>query len=266
MAKRLPSSLYDIKFPQLWRSSHQLMANGWRLISKRSIKSRHFTGGPSLHTGATCSKCRKRLTLLWDLDLKDPLFPDEVREGFAPASRLPFYICWQCVAASYRVTANDGIKCFKDLVETLEEDETPFQDSPRELPRRAIGFEAIPSTILGLLLLEGNIGLDAMDKPARQAINDYYETTITSTWDLPFSQLGGQPLIYQGHRSAVCPNPKCPASRLEHPYGEYETRFLMKEMAVVHHDHEPELAKHCFQLLYYVCGICFSMRAEYRCS
>jgi hypothetical protein len=42
--------------------------------------------------------------------------------------------------------------------------------------------------------------------------------------------------------------------------------FLMKEMAIIHYDNEPELAKHYFQLLYYICGICFSMRAEYRCS
>ena len=73
-------------------------------------------------------------------------------------------------------------------------------------------------------------------------------------------------MIYQGHQNEVCPNPKCPAGRLEHPYGDFETRFLMKEMAVIHHDYEPELAKEYFQLLYSICGICFSIRAEYRCS
>jgi hypothetical protein len=145
-------------------------------------------------------------------------------------------------------------------------DESPFQDAPIQLPQRKIAFEQIPSILEALLLLEEIVGLETLDAPARAAINDFYGEEIASTWSLPFSQFGGQPLLYQRRRNLVCPNAKCPASKLEHPYGEMELPYLMKELAVIHYDNEPILAKHCFQLRYVVCGICFSIRAEYRCS
>jgi hypothetical protein len=148
----------------------------------------------------------------------------------------------------------------------LKEDETPFLDSPNELPLRRIDFERIPSRIDAILSLADIVGVDALDRDARNTIDAYLDKTVSSGWDIPFSQFGGQPLVYQGHRNAMCPNPKCPASRLKHPYGELVVPYLMKELAVIHHDHEPELTKAYFQLLYYICSVCFSIRAEYRCD
>ncbi len=160
------------------------------------------------------------------------------------------------------------MKCFPFDCHTeyLREDETPFQDTPAEIQRRPIAFERIPSTIDAILSLADTIGHDALDKSAQRVINDYFGTRIRSEWDLPISQFGGQPLAYQSHKNMVCPNPKCPASRLEDPYGETQAEFLMKEMALVHWKDEPVLEEHCFQLLYFVCCTCFSLRADYRCS
>ena len=45
--------------------------------------------------------------------------------------------------------------------------------------------------------------------------------------------------------------------------------YLMKEMALIQlvdWKDEPILAKSHIQLLYYVCGICYSMRVELRCD
>jgi hypothetical protein len=268
MAKPIPKSLYDADFYPLWRYTRRFVGVGNRLVPNDGDEAGHLTGGPSPHKGSKCLQCKRPLTLLWDLDLTDPMFPDYVREGFSPATRCPFYICWQCLTASYSVTADDRLQCFPfdGCTEYQMPGESPFEDSPVALPQRKIAWERIPSTIEALLTLGDCVGLDALDAPARGTIDAYYKRSMTSGWDLPFSQFGGQPLFYQGHSNRVCPNPKCPADQLEHPYGEMDVPYLMKEMAVIHHDNEPERAKHYFQLLYYICGICFSMRAEYRCS
>ena len=156
MARQISRSLIEVKLPRLWRSSRRFIATGMRLVNKKSGKTSHFTGGPASHKGSKCPNCKKKLTLLWDVDLNDERIPDDVREGFSPANRLPFYICWKCVAASYRILSNDRMSCFEFDVytESLEEDETPFRNSPEELPRRKIFFERIPSTIDALLSLE----------------------------------------------------------------------------------------------------------------
>jgi hypothetical protein len=208
------------------------------------------------------------MVLLWDLDLADPMVADQVRNGFAPAKRLPLYICWQCLATSYTVLSDDRVKCFEfdQHTDGLSEGESPFEEAANELPQRNIAFERIPSMLDALLSLEECIGLEALDAAARRALNEFYGREVTSTWDLPFSQFGGQPLVYQRRSNRACPNPKCPASRLEHPYGEMEIPFLMKELAVIHHDNEPVLAEHCFQVRYVACALCFSIRGEYRAS
>jgi hypothetical protein len=267
MPRKPPKSLVEANFHPLWRGSRRFTAESLRVVTS-TTKSSHFTGGAALHDGSRCPNCKKRLTLLWNLDLKDKRIPDCVRDGFAPSKRLPFYICWRCVAASYSVSSDTRMTCFPfdHQTECLNVDETPFGDAPQELERRSIHLERIPATIDALLSLTHVIGYDQLDRPAKAALNQYLGTRVRTDWDLPISQFGGQPLAYQGHSNMVCPNTKCPASKLQHPYGELETMYLMKEMALIHWEDEPVLAKHCFQLLYYVCGICFSMRAEYRCS
>jgi hypothetical protein len=211
-------------------------------------------------------KCKKPLTLLWDLDLGDSLIVDYVRVGFAPATRLPFFICWRCVAASYSVLSDSSVKCFPfdNHSETLEEYETPFLDNPLELARRPIKLQPISSTLDALISLADVVGYEQLDQSAREMLTQEIGRDVDSDYELPMSQFGGSPFVR--HRNMICPNPKCPASELTHPYGELETPYLMKELALIHWNEEPSLAEACFQLVYYVCGICFSMRCEYRSS
>jgi hypothetical protein len=267
MPRNIPSSLSAAGLQSLWRYSRRFVARPVR-ISPSDDASLHFSGGPSRHKGSVCRKCKKQLTLLWDLHLSDKLIPDSVREGYAPSTRLPFFICWQCVAASYSVLSDTEITtfAFDCHTEHLQADETPFQDAPQEVERRTITISRIPTTIDALLSLADIIGHDEIDESARNTLREYLGDEVRSGWDLPISQFGGAPLAYQGHRDVVCPNPKCPASRLEHPYGELVRPYLMKEMALIHWKDEPVLSEHCFQLLYNVCCICFSIRAEYRCD
>ena len=268
MPRKIPKSLFDADFRWLWRSSRRFIAKPLQVTST-TRKSNHFCGGPPPHKGSKCPKCKKQLTLLWDLDLNDELIPDYVREGFSPATRLPLYICWQCLAASYVVLSETRINCFPFVdsqVDYLQENESPFQDSPEEVERRPISLSRIPSTIEALLSLSDVVGFDEFDKPAQTTLKQFFKTKIRSDGDLPISQFGGSPLVNQGHGNNVCPNLKCPASTLNHPYGEMTAMFLMKELALIHWKDEPALTQHCIQLLYSVCGICFSLQAEYRCS
>jgi hypothetical protein len=267
MPRNIPKSLLAADFHPLWRSSRRFVSQPLRILPARDAKS-HFTGGPSVHKGSECPNCKKRMTLFWNLDLNDPLIPEYVRAGFAPATRLPFYICLQCVAASYAVLTDAKVKTFPFDHETdfLKADETPFQNASAEVERRPIAMTRVPTTIDALLSLADVIGHDELDEGAKRTLDAYLGEKVTTDWDLPISQFGGTPLPNQGHRNRVCPNSKCLASKLEHPYGDWEQSFLMKEMALIDWKGEPILSEHCFQLLYTVCPICFSIRAEYRCS
>jgi hypothetical protein len=265
---RLPKSIFDVDYPDRWRRTRRFIPRGLRFSDRGNDPSRHFAGGAGSGGGAKCPECKQRLTLLWDLDLAAPELPEFVRQAFAPALRLPLYICWRCMSALYRLGGKEGIVCFPfgPATERLRGDESPFVDSPLELPRRSIRFEPIPSQIDAVISLEDIVGLEELDQEARKILNHYYGRIIDSTWEMPFSVFGGPLMLYQGHQNKVCPNPECPANKLEHPYGELEVDYLMKEMALVHVDAEPELEKHYFQVVYYVCCVCFSIHAEYRCS
>jgi hypothetical protein len=268
MPRIFPKSLSDAKFGSLWRNSRRFVARPVR-ISPSNDAHLHFSGGPSSHKGSVCPNCKRRLTLFWDIDLSDKLLPDELREGYAPSTRLPFYICSQCLAASYSVLSDTKIATFKFDFQTdfVQADESPFGDAPPdELERRPIAFHRIPTTIDALLTLADMIGTEELDESARIALQEYLGEEVRSDWNLPISQFGGTALGYQGHRNMVCPNSKCPASGLKHPYGELVQQYLMKEMALIHWKDEPILSKVCFQLVYHVCAICFSIRAEYRCD
>jgi hypothetical protein len=83
---------------------------------------------------------------------------------------------------------------------------------------------------------------------------------------LHVSQFGGKLHLSQRHNNYVCPNKKCPVSKLTHPYGELEVDYLMKELAVIDIDGNEELTKHYFQIAYYICWVCSSIRAQYGCS
>lgn len=272
MPRKLPKSVFDARRNDVWNDprnsgSRRFMHRALRLTEGGNA-STHFAGGESNRAGDRCPECKNRLTLLWDLDLRDPSFPDYVREGFAPATRLPFYICWQCCVASYSIPTDKKVACIKldGAADKLEPGESPFGDAPEVLDRRQLAVTEVPSTVDALLSLVYVVGYEALDTNAKGILNEYLSVSVTSDWDMPFSQIGGTPLASQGHWNKVCPNRKCPASKIEHPYGDMQTKYLMKELGLIHWKEEPVLAEYYFELLYYVCTVCFSIRAEYRCS
>jgi hypothetical protein len=114
--------------------------------------------------------------------------------------------------------------------------------------------------------MAADVGWDYLDASAKGALDTYYGRKVSSYFDLDHSQLGGLPIPYQGIPNRVCPNEKCPASGLQYPYGDSCFDLLMKMLAIVGPAAEPELEKEHFQLAYYICSVCFSIRGEYRCT
>jgi hypothetical protein len=170
--------------------------------------------------------------------------------------------------AFYSVELSAKIKClpFPPYTDHLQPGESPFQNAPQVLEQRPLALKQIPSPVHALLSLIDVIGLDELDSAGRKVIDEYYGEQITSDWDMPISQFGGLPLPNQGHQNNVCPNQRCPANKLEHPYGELMEQYLMKELALITGTEEPILDEHCFQILYSICAVCYSLQAEYRCS
>lgn len=258
MAIQLPR-LDDL--PDEWRQTQRLIRNQFRLSLRVPRRSSHTIGGPAKHKGTKCVECRRQLTLLWDIDLSDSLFSDIVRARFAPATRLPFYICWNCMAAAYRVVSDDKVVCFPALSE-LSSGESPFQETPNELPPRKIAFERVPSVIDGLLCLK--FRLDDYDEESQRILRDFYRDRgkLIVTSDLAQSTLGGQSWRFQGLDNHRCRNPKCPVSKLEH----YRDVFLPKDLGVLYVDADPVLAPHYFKLTYSVCCVCFTVIAGFQCT
>lgn len=267
MPTRLPKSIFDVKLRSIWKNSNRFMPIGLQRTSNAKPFT-HYAGGPAPAKGNRCAQCKKPLTLIWEVNLQDEVIPAYVGEGLAPAKKLPLLICWRCLVASYQVIADDQIKClpFDMYSDCLNAGESPFGDAPAVLPRRRMGIKRLPTTIDALVSLASVIGFEALDRPSKFALRTFYQTDIRTNDDLPISQLGGQLITYQGHRSLNCPNLKCPAGKMEHPYGELELPYLMKDLALIHWQDEPALAPHCFQLKYSICIVCFSLRAQYECD
>ncbi len=262
MSKRLPQALSVFDLRPEWRRTRRFIPTGFRMVNRAQRDADHWQGGPPIHRSATCSQCSHRLTLIYDLSLADPKLPDFVRESFCPATRLPLYFCGACATSDYWISSDAKLVALPPI----SNEESPFEDFPTEFPRRRVALSQVPSTIDGLLTLEDTVGFVRLDRPAIQALSAYYRRPIRSGGELPFSQFGGQPLVCQGHRQIVCPNPKCPAHQLQHPFGELEYDFLMKELAVVCRDASPYFDAAYAQIVYHICCTCLAIHAEYRCT
>lgn len=265
--KPIPSSATLPDIPNRWHSTRRFLAIGAKFSPACVTNSTHFAGGPALHANAKCQECQRKLALLWNIDLADPLFAGEVREGFCPDARLALYICWNCMVASYRQSGAKLTTFPPDHYwDHLTQDESPYADAPSELPKRQIGFQTIPSTIDGLRTIAEVTGIDCLDAEGVSQLSDHYGVPVNLTCDLPYSQIGGGLILLQGHQNLTCPNRKCPASKLEHPFGDYVVHYLMKELATIYIDAEPLLQEHYFQINYHICWVCFSIRAHYSCT
>lgn len=240
-----------------WRSESRFIACPLR-VEVGGEEGPHFTGGVPPHSRIACGQCGKPLTLLWDIDLTDPVLPWYLIKCFWPNKRLPLYICWQCVGASYSVKSDTEIHChsFDRSHEYCDEDETPFADAPQILPRRPLKLTPVPSAVDGIVQLCKTLGWSRIDQDARRILNSYLQMSVLRS-DVSFSQIGGSSRKYQGDRHAECPNPKCELN------GQDES---MRELAMIHWPEEPVLAHERFQLVYMVCIHCFALTGYYQCA
>ena len=264
MAKRLPktetAALFSLR--REWRRTRRFCPRGFRARTHGDGPKQHWAWGPACHRGAKCPACRNPLTLVWDVSLEDQVFPALVAEAFQPLSRLPIYFCFPCGSAAYLPVSDTAIKAFPPP----GEDESPYEEFSPDLLRRAISFEPLPSDIDGLLTLFDCVGFREIDQPAIKRLGKFFRRRIKSESDLNVSQFGGQPLFYQGHSNFVCPNPSCPANKLQYPFGDFQIDLVMKELAVITRDAADEFAATYTQIACHACPICAAIRADYRCT
>ena len=252
-----------------WRYSRRFSPIGFEVTAPIGERL-HRQGGPSHRRGAKCPRCRKPLTLIWDIAVTDDHLPEAVADCYGPVERLPLLFCGGCGACAYRVTEPGVVTCF-----AVEPDgDSPFEELPAELPESPVALTRLTTEIDALLTLSDIVGLDAFDELARETLTRFAagrlpvfeEGPLLTDSGLPFDQFGGHPLLGQGERDIVCPNAECPASRLKHPYGHYDRPLLMKRLAVVTGSSSPVIREFYSQVAYHACCVCFTVHAEYRCS
>jgi len=146
-------------------------------------------------------------------------------------------------------------------------EQNPFREAPSQFNCKPINLRPIPTVVEALIALAEDVGVARLDDDARSVLSQYIGQDVNSNWDLPFSQFGGLPLVMQGRREIVCPNPKCFASRLTHPYPSFDRRFLMRELAVVTKDAllDEQAFDHA-QIAVHICLHCVTLHSEYRCD
>jgi hypothetical protein len=211
--------------------------------------------------------------MIWDVDLGDSVFSDAIRQLFPHLTRLPIYFCCLCWKPTQYLPTND------DIIVTFRPDApknydprkdnselNPYRDAPPSFKRRRIAFEPIPDTVEGLIALAEDAGIEEIDSRSRRILSRYIGRSVTSGWDMPFSQLGGLPLFVQGSHELVCPNPKCVASQLTYPYDTLYREHLMKEFAVVEDDVGLSNNPFYTQIAVHVCKLCKTLHCEYRCD
>jgi hypothetical protein len=246
-----------------WQRTRRFLPQALR-VSLSNKKTSHWHGGAPPHRGARCFTCKARLRLVWDINLEDKLFPDSTREAFPKLRRLPLYYCFNCPAATtYQVKSDTAVSCM-DPDGHNGGDETPYAGDakpPMELPRQPICLTPLTSVIDGLVTLESELGLDALDASAQRQLSRFIGHKLDSSWDFVYSQFGGHPPMVQGHWDIKCPNHKCAGRRYEH-----DSAFNMKELAVVEKDGTTGFSWAYAPLAYHICRVCGTIQGNFRCS
>lgn len=266
MPRKIPKTLTEVRFLPNWDNDLRFIMRAYRLLpSKKQTTFQHFLGGPAYHQKAGCSKCRRPLTLMWDIDLRDPAIPEHIRQGFAPATRLPLYNCWACMCTGYLVASDTVIRCldFAPSTDYINVGDSPFMDSPNELPRRKAAMILVPSKIEGLRALADDIGKRLLDEEGLGILVDYYGPLGLG---VDSSQFGGRPVPYQGINAPVCVNPKCCVYRAYKKEQKIDSEYRMKCLALLSPEDEPSLQPEYFQLMYFVCGVCYCVVSQYHCT
>lgn len=280
-------------WPRFWDGSTHFLEKKFRIGNQPTNDSLHFKGGCVNHRNSDCPNCRRKLSLVWDLDLSDPRFPSFVQEAFAPATRLPLLICWSCLATCYRVISDEAIQPYEtsQSYETLGEDESPLSEAPINTLQEPLYFSEIPMLIDGLFELD-RLGIMNLDQEAQRAMEAFYgELGISSeemgNWMTPhrmnmkqyiedrafhyqtFSTLGVHHIGNLSQQHHQCPNPNCkkrPTDRLFAFHNFHKSERSPKELALVCRDGHALLDDKFVLLRYYLCPDCFAIGAEHSCD
>jgi hypothetical protein len=258
--------------PHARYTSRRALRRGYRWTTG-NLRSLHRQGGPPRHDAAICALCNLPLRQIWDIDLSDDAFSDEIRQFFPKLTRLPIYFCCLCwKPTQYLPISDDAIVTFRpdapknyDSLTDLNE-LNPYREAPRSFKKKRIAFEPIPDSVEGLLSLAEDADVMALSVKSRRILSRFVGQKITSSWDLPFSQIGGLPLFVQGSQEHICPNPKCVASKMFHPFVSSHREHLMKELAVITDDVQLSTKPFNAQIAVHVCKLCKTIHCEYRCS
>ena len=238
-------------------------------VQRSAQPSRHFLGGPSLHSGVACPECARAVTLIWDLDLDSPQMPAPIRNAFGTLRRLPLYVCSQCLVLSYRIVDDEQIACFPhdrhfDYCHYLE---SPHHSARVQIERQRIHLHAIPPVIDRLWCKSRSLRLDESFTVAeKMTLQNFYESLQIDPVDSHYySQLGGSPYWIQNPREMPCPNSLCRGAM----HGQDDSqKIAMKRLAHIAPTDSPGLGDSIlytdFQFL--VCSECFSIRVQYECT
>ena len=236
----------------------------------RKRKPRHFIGGKPHHANAWCGACDRPLLLLWDIDCTDPLFKRDGRPVFGKLRRLPLYFCWTCSTwLAYQVSGRQFTMIKQNPTAAFQED-WPYPNYPRELPRVGAVLEAIPPDIEKICLVGDEVGEDWLTAYDRKRFAAWEGAPRFS--DLHRQQFGGLPHLEQDHEKHMCPNKRCGWTK---KYANYAYGG-MKELASVHNDPQKHLpliepadgedSNEWVQVVFWICPACLTVRADQRCD
>jgi hypothetical protein len=241
----------------------------------------HWIGGSAQHKSAHCAVCDRPFLLIWDLNCRDERFVVDGKSVFETLDRLPLYYCWTCSSRfSYRIAADD--------IEILEfhgqyqGDDFPYSNYPESFPKTPLQLskrDEIPVEILEFLEKQGaDSGEDEdedwpmLTQKECAVLTSWLGRPVTSTLDIWWHQLGGEPFLLQGADTDPCPNSKCVAHKTKQP---------MKILAAIKNDPPSGLPmletmsevdannghfNHYVQLVYYFCDQCHTIRALNECD
>ncbi len=257
---KFPKSLFEYQVSTVRAYTDRFSERATHIA--RSGDARHFQGGPSTHRGTTCPKCSRRYSKVWDIDLTDPVLPQEFAKQFPSLTRLPLYICWTCVASTYRVISDKTIQTDEyRWIEVLKADESPYHDVPNEAELVPFSLSPVPTCVDALRCHRGPY--DDCDEEASTMLQRFYDSIGVEN----FSTLGAFLLPAWGHHPKVCPNKKCPASDFESPeLSKSYRRYMMKELALIDGDGNRHVSEQGLWLQYHICCICSTIVAEHACS
>ncbi|MFT5094062.1 MAG: hypothetical protein ACI93T_002893, partial [Porticoccaceae bacterium] len=130
----------------LWSWSDRLLPIAYKSEIADLNESPHRQGGPTRHDGAKCPKCRQMLKLCWEIDLNEIQGCAEILRGISPATRLPLYLCMQCLVASYRTVSDCAIQPFwNGGLDYTTDDESPFFEIDVEIPEQGLLLSKLSS-------------------------------------------------------------------------------------------------------------------------